>query len=280
MNVAVTGASGFIGRKLAERLARAGHQSRSVSVRSGVQPDQLAGCRAVVNLAGEPIAQRWTHAARERIRTSRIEGTRALVAALRGDPPQVLISASAVGFYGSRGDETLTEVSPPGDDFLASVTVDWEREAQAALALGVRVCCLRFGVVLGPEGGALQKMLPPFRLGLGGPVGGGGQWMSWIHIDDLTELICFLLKESTVRGAFNAVSPYPVTNAQFTRALGQTLRRPAFLPVPAFALKLALGEMSQVLLASQRVMPDATLRAGFTFQYPDIFGALAKILPG
>jgi hypothetical protein len=197
---------------------------------------------------------------------------------MRGQAPQVLVSASAVGYYGSRGDEILTESSPPAQDFLGRVTAAWEKEARAALDLGVRVACLRIGVVLGPGGGALEKMLLPFRLGLGGPIGGGKQWMSWIHIDDLTALISFLLKESTVRGAFNGASPHPVTNAEFTRALAHTLRRPAFLPVPALALKLMLGEMSQVILASQRAIPEAALRAGFTFQYPDIFGALAKSL--
>jgi uncharacterized protein (TIGR01777 family) len=280
MIVAVTGASGFIGRPLTERLQREGHQVRPISLRDGVRAEQLAGCAAVVNLAGEPVAQRWTVAARERIRSSRIDGTRALVEAMRGHAPQVLISSSAVGYYGSRGDEILTENSGAAQDFLGQICVEWEREAQAALGLGVRVACLRTGVVLGPGGGALQQMLLPFRLGLGGPVGGGKQWMSWIHIDDLTALISFLLKESTVRGAFNAVSPHPVTNREFTRALGRTLRRPAFLPVPAAALKLMLGQMSQVVLASQRVIPEAASRAGFTFDYPDIFGALAKILPG
>jgi len=279
MNVAVTGASGFIGRRLTERLQREGHQVRAVSLRDGVQADQLAGCGAVVNLGGEPVAQRWTAAARARIRASRIEGTRALVEAMRGQAPQVLISASAIGYYGSRGDEILTENSAPAQDFLGQVCADWEREARAASDLGVRVCCLRIGVVLGPGGGALAKMLLPFRLGLGGRMGGGRQWMSWIHVDDLTGLIAFLLKESTVRGAFNAVSPHPVTNAGFTRDLARALRRPAIVPVPAIALKLLLGEMSQVILASQRVIPEAALRAGFTFDYPDLFGALSQIIP-
>lgn len=279
MHVAITGASGFIGRRLTERLQRDGHSVCPVSLRQGVNPDQLAGCAAVVHLAGEPITQRWTAAARARIRTSRIESTRALVRAMAGSAPQVLVSASAIGYYGSREDEILTENSPPAHDFLGQICVEWEREASAALDLGVRVACLRIGVVLGPGGGALEKMLLPFRLGLGGRLGGGRQWMSWIHVDDLAALVSFLLKESTVRGAFNAVSPHPVTNAEFTRALARTLRRPAIFPVPAAALKLLLGEMSQVVLASQRVIPEAALRAGFTFDYPDIFGALAKILP-
>jgi uncharacterized protein len=280
VQVAITGASGFVGRRLEDRLKREGHKVQAVSLREGLRPEQLAGCDAVVNLAGETVAQRWSAAARERIRASRVTGTHALVEAMRGEPPQVLISASAIGYYGSRGDAALTESTAPAQDFLAQVCAEWEREAARALELGVRVCCLRIGVVLGAGGGALQKMLLPFRLGLGGRMGSGRQWMSWLHIDDLTGLIAFLLKESTVRGAFNAVSPHPVTNAEFTRALARKLGRPAILPVPAFALKLALGEMSQALLASQRVLPEAALRAGFTFDYPDIFGALAKILPG
>jgi len=278
MKIALTGASGFIGRALTERLRKAGHVIQPVSLRGALTPDALAGCDAVVHLAGEPVAQRWTSDARERIRKSRVEGTHALVEAMRARPPQVLISASAVGYYGSRGDELLTEASPPADDFLGQVAVAWEREAQAAESLGVRVARLRFGMVLGPGGGALARMLTPFRLGVGGRIGDGGQWMSWIHLDDLTALIAFLLKESTVRGAFNAVSPHPVTNSEFTDALARAVHRPAFLPVPVFALKLMFGDMASIILASQRAIPDAAIRAGFTFEYPDIFGSLAQIL--
>ena len=231
----------------------------------------------MVHLAGEPVAQRWTAAARDRIMRSRVEGTRALVAAMRGHSPQVLISASAVGYYGSRGDEVLTESAPPADDFLGRVAAAWEEEAQAAEPLGVRVARLRIGMVLGPNGGALARMLTPFRLGVGGRLGSGHQWMSWIHISDLVALIDFLMKESTVRGAFNATSPFPVTNREFTQALAEAVHRPAILPVPAFALRLMFGEMSEVLLASQRAIPDAAQRAGFVFQHPDIFAALAQL---
>jgi uncharacterized protein (TIGR01777 family) len=276
ISIALTGASGFIGRALSARLARAGHTVRPVSTRTPPSPEALAGCGAVVHLAGEPIAQRWTRAVRERIRSSRVEGTRSLVAAMRTHPPRVLISASGVGYYGSRGDDVLTESGPPGGDFLAQVCAAWEREAEAAESLGTRVARLRIGMVVGPGGGAVQKMLPPFRLGLGGRIGSGRQWMSWIHLDDLVSMIEFLLRESTVRGAFNAVSPHPVTNAEFTRALAAAVRRPAILPLPAFALKLLLGEMSQVLLGSQRAIPEAIVRAGFTFDYPDIYGALVE----
>jgi uncharacterized protein len=199
---------------------------------------------------------------------------------MRAQPPQVLISASAVGYYGSRGDEILTESTPPADDFLGRVAAAWEQEAQAAESLGVRVARIRIGVVLGQNGGALSKMLLPFRLGVGGRLGNGKQWTSWIHIEDLVALIVFLMKESTVRGVFNATSPFPVTNREFTRALAEAVHRPAIIPVPAFALKLMFGEMSQVLLASQRAIPDAAQRAGFVFEHPDIFAALADIVAG
>jgi len=280
MNVAITGASGFIGRAVAENLRSSGHIVRAVSLRGALQPDALADVNVVVHLAGEPVAQRWTAAARDRILRSRVEGTRALVAAMRGQAPQVLISASAVGYYGSRGDEVLTESAPPADDFLGRVASAWEEEAQAAEPLGVRVARLRIGVVLGPNGGALARMLPPFRLGVGGRLGSGHQWMSWIHIHDLVALIAFLMKESTVRGAFNATSPFPVTNREFTRALAEAVHRPAILPAPAFALRWIFGDMSEVLLASQRALPDAAQRAGFVFQHPDIFAALAELVRG
>ncbi len=280
MNVAITGASGFIGRAVAENLRNSGHIVRAVSLRGTLPPDALAGVNAVVHLAGEPVAQRWTAAARERIMRSRVEGTRTLVAAMRGKPPQVLISASAVGYYGSRGDEILTEAASAAGDFLGRVAAAWEEEALAAEPLGVRVARLRIGMVVGPNGGALARMLPPFRLGVGGRLGSGHQWMSWIHIHDLIALIAFLMKESTVRGVFNATSPFPVTNREFTRALAEAVHRPAILPVPAFALRLMFGEMAEVLLASQRAVPDAAQRAGFVFEHPDVFAALAEIVQG
>lgn len=278
MNVAVTGASGFIGRRVTEILQAQGHSVRPVSLRSSIATEQFSGCEAVVHLAGEPVAQRWTAAARRRILDSRVEGTRKLVRALREHPPNAMVSASAIGYYGFHGDRILTEQSPAASDFLGVVASAWEREAMEAENLGVRVIRLRIGVVLGPGGGALQKMLLPFRLGLGGRIGSGEQWMSWIHLDDLCAMMLFALREPTLRGVLNATSPHPVTNAEFTRALARALHRPAVLPVPAFALRVAFGQMSEILLGSQRVLPEATVRAGFEFEYPEIGAALLQIL--
>jgi len=280
MNVAVTGASGFIGRRAVEFLRARGHEARPISLRSAPSPQQLAGCDAVVHLAGEPVAQRWTAAAKKRILDSRVEGTRTLVSAMREHPPNVLVSASGIGYYGSCGDEILTEQSPPGADFLGQVAAAWEHEALEAEKLGVRVVRLRIGVVLGPGGGALGKMLLPFRMGVGGRLGPGTQWMSWIHIEDLCGMILFALRESTLRGVLNATSPHPVINAEFTRALARAVARPAVIPAPAFALKLMLGEMAGMLLGSQRAVPDAATRAGFEFRYPEIGAALIQILSG
>jgi len=256
MNVAITGASGFIGKRL---------KGVPVSTRGEIV---LPPCDAVVNLAGEPVAQRWTAEARERIRSSRVDGTRRLVDALQKNPPKVLVSASAIGYYGSRGDEILTEASAPGDDFLAKVCVDWEREAMRAEEFGVRVVRVRIGVVLGP-GGALAKMLPIFKLGLGGPIADGKHWMSWIHIDDMVRLIEFAI-ENPVTGAINAVAPNPVTNAEFTRELARAIHRPAIFPVPKLALKALYGEMASILWASQRVTPAVASNTGFNFRYPTL----------
>lgn len=277
MNVGITGASGFVGRRLIERLHQKGQTTKAISLRTPPKPEDLAGCDAVVHLAGEPVAQRWTPAVRRRIQESREEGTRSLVAAMREHPPNVLVSASAVGFYGSRGDEILTEQSSAASDFLGQVAQAWEREAMEAEKLGARVVRLRIGIVLGAGGGALARMLVPFRLGLGGRLGTGKQWIPWIHIDDLCDLILFVLRESTLRGVLNATSPHPATNAEFTQALAHAVHRPAVLPVPAFALKLMFGEMGEALLSSERVIPQAALRAGFEFRYPDLAGALLQI---
>jgi uncharacterized protein (TIGR01777 family) len=275
--VALTGARGFIGSALAARLQAGGHVVRAISLRSGLRASDFADCDAVVNLAGEPVAQRWTKEARRRIRESRIEGTRALVAALREHPPSTLVNASAIGYYGSRGDEILTESSAPAADFLGQLAVEWENEARAAEAFGTRVVLPRFGVVLGRGGGALARLLPVFRLGIGGRLGSGRQWMSWIHLDDATALLEFAIVLPRLSGPVNAVAPAPVTNAEFARALGRALHRPAIFPVPAFVLRLLYGEMAGTILGSQRVLPEAAQRAGFTFRYPALEAALRQI---
>jgi uncharacterized protein (TIGR01777 family) len=277
MNISISGASGFIGRHLMKSLAQAGHSPRALS-RHAPPPESLREADAIIHLAGEPLAQRWTAAAKQRIRESRVAGTRNLVEALAKLPrrPDVLICASAIGYYGSRGDEVLTESSAPGSGFLPEVCVAWEREAQAAEAFGMRVVRVRTGVVLDARGGALVRMLPPFRMGVGGRLGSGRQWMSWIHLEDLAALFQFAL-ESQVRGPLNGVAPNPVTNSDFTRELAHALRRPAVFPVPGFALRLLFGEMADVLLASQRVVPGAAEAAGFRFRFPQLAPALESL---
>jgi uncharacterized protein (TIGR01777 family) len=298
MNIAITGASGFIGSHLMQALLNGGHsvrvlgRKRPAILSAAVEfaewrstdvepaPESLAGSDAVIHLAGEPVAQRWTPEVKQRIRASRVDGTRHLVNALstQSRRPQVLICASAIGIYGSRGDEILTEKSAPGDDFLATVSMEWEKSAVLAEALGIRVVRLRFGVILGRDGGALVKMLLPFRLGVGGRIGSGRQWMSWIHIADVIGLILFALTEGRVRGALNATAPEPVTNAEFTRELASVLHRPAIFPVPKVALKVLFGEMAWVILGSQRALPEAAKSAGFKFEYPQLRPALERLL--
>jgi len=277
MKIKVTGATGFIGKRLSRDLAADGH-SLELAGRNPVE--DVGGAQAVVHLAGAPVAQRWTPQAKRQIEESRTMGTRNLVAALARAQarPEVLISASAIGFYGDRGEETLTEASPAGGDFLAGVCVRWEAEAERAAALGIRVVKLRLGMVLGREGGALKKMLPPFRMGLGGPLGSGRQWMSWVHLDDVIGLTRFAIENRGVSGALNATAPNPVRNAEFTRALGRALKRPAIVPVPALAIRALYGEMSDILLASQRVLPRAALEAGYRFKHPELEPALESLL--
>jgi uncharacterized protein (TIGR01777 family) len=279
MNIAITGATGFIGRRLSERLRGEGHSVRPISLRSAPPPEAFSGCDAIVHLAGEPVAQRWTATARKRIMESRTVGTRSVVQAIAGlNPrPSVLVSASAVGYYGSRGDEILTEESAPAHDFLGEVAAVWEREALAAEALGVRVVLPRIGFVIGRGGGALGQMALPFKLGLGGRLGSGRQWISWIHLEDLCSMILFALTHENISGPVNAVAPQPVTNAEFTRELARALRRPALIPVPGFALKLLFGEMATIILEGQRVLPKALDRAGFRFEYTDLRLALQEI---
>ena len=278
MTISISGASGFIGRHLMKSLAQAGHSLRALS-RHAPPAESLREADAIIHLAGEPVAQRWTAAAKQRILDSRVVGTRNLVEALGRFTrrPETLICASAIGYYGSRGDEILTESSAPGSGFLPEVCVAWEREAQAAEAFGIRVVRVRIGVVLAAGGGALVRMLPPFRMGVGGRLGSGRQWMSWIHLEDLAALFQFAV-ESQVRGPLNAVAPNPVTNSDFTRELAHALRRPAVFPVPEFALKMLFGEMADVLLASQRVAPAAAEAAGFRFRFPQLAPALESLL--
>jgi uncharacterized protein (TIGR01777 family) len=244
--------------------------------------EALDGIDAVFHLAGDSVAEgRWTAAKKERLRESRIAGTRNLVTTLRavGRRPPVLVSASAVGYYGSRGEEQLAETSPPGDDFLAELCQAWEREAFEAREFGMRVVAVRVGIVLGEKGGALTKMLTPFYFGLGSPLGSGRQYWPWIHLDDLVEMMLYAAKHEHVSGPFNGTAPNPVTNREFTKTLGKVLSRPTFLPgVPRFALRTMLGQFGDVLLTSQRAYPAAAVAAGFRFQHPELEPALRQIL--
>lgn len=291
--VLVTGGTGFVGHRLQSALVASGHTltvvtrspERHRTARSGVEyaawlPD-LARHQAVVHLAGEPLFdRRWNAAVKAEIRASRVDSTRRLVEAMRAAAtrPEVFVCASAVGYYGDRGDEQLTESAAPGSTYLAEVCQAWEAEARRAEELGVRVVRVRIGVVLGAGGGALARLLLPFKLGVGGPIGSGAQWFPWIHRSDLCDLIVRAVDDPSISGALNGVAPEPVTNRDFARALGRALHRPAFLPTPAFALRLALGEVTDVLLESQRCVPHAAQAAGFQFRFPGIDAALADIV--
>lgn len=296
MKILIAGGGGFVGRALQPQLKSAGHEVLLLVRREPRGPDEISwrpeageldpaaieGVDAIINLAGENIAGgRWTTGRRERILRSRVDATRTLVVALGklARRPRVFLSASAVGFYGDRGDETLHEQSDIGHGFLPGVCLAWETHAEGAARNGVRTVLLRFGMVLGRDGGALAKQLPLFRLGLGGRLGDGQQWVSWVAMDDLVASVLHALTNEKVRGPLNVVAPNPVRNAEFTRVLGAVLRRPAKFPVPPWALHLAFGDMAQeVLLASTRVEPRALLRAGFGFQHPDLEPALRSML--
>ena len=302
MRVAVTGASGFIGRVIIERLIRSGHEvvrmvrgdaddtsthNSELSVHwdplgGYIDAEAMEGLDAMIHLAGEPIAaRRWSTEQKRRIADSRIHGTRLLAETLAGleAPPTVLVSASAIGWYGDRGDEVLDESSEPGDDFLAEVCRDWEDAAEPARAAGIRVCHPRTGIVLSPSGGALANLLPPFRLGLGGRIGNGRQWMSWITLEDEVSALLWLLN-TDIRGPVNLTAPDPVTNREFAAALGKVLRRPALLPTPKAALQARLGrELAEALLySSARVLPTTLQSDGFEFAHPDLGPALQAML--
>jgi uncharacterized protein len=297
LHVAVTGAGGLIGSALTSRLRAERHRVTPLVRRQAgtgqigwdpgagrLDPADLEGVDAVVHLAGENIGARWTAARKAHIRSSRLDGTRLLSEALSSlrNPPAVMISASAIGIYGHRGDEILTEESPPGNpghDFLVQVGLGWEGAADPARAAGIRVVHSRFGLVLSRHGGVLARMLLPFRLGLGGPLGNGSQWMSWIAIDDLVSALIHLLLTGTLQGPVNVTSPEPARNRDFARALGKVLSRPALFPVPVAALHLLLGEMADsTLLASTRVMPGRLLASGFRFGHPALEPALRHVL--
>lgn len=279
MRVTILGASGFIGRALSAALRARADTVVTASLRDPERAAQAsAGSDAIVNLAGASIAGRWTEARKRAVLASRTTLPHAYFNALAGVTlrPAVYVSASAVGYYGTSRSATFTEASPPGDDFLARVCIAWEAEAQRAGTLGMRVACVRTGLVLGRGGGALAVLLPLFRLGLGGVVGDGEQWYSWIHLDDVVGLYLHVLDDHA--GAFNATAPEPVTNRAFTRELGRALRRPTPLPLPTFAARLLLGEGATLLTEGQRVLPQAALDSGYAFRYASIDRALAAIV--
>jgi uncharacterized protein (TIGR01777 family) len=297
MRIVISGSTGLVGNDLVACLTAGGHEVVRLvrKPRGGAQREivwhpgegdlpvpALEGIDAVIHLAGEPIAAaRWTQAQKAKIRESRVEGTRLLCEALArlARPPQVLLSASAIGYYGSRGDTELDESSAPGEGFLADVCRDWEAATAPASAKGIRVCHTRFGVILSPKGGALAKMLGPFKMGVGGKVGDGKQYMSWIALDDVVQALQHLLTHPSISGAVNLVGPAPVTNAEFTKVLGRVLSRPTMIPMPAFAARAAFGEMAdELLLSSQRVQPRKLQESGYEFLFPSLEGALRHVL--
>jgi uncharacterized protein len=301
MRLVVTGASGFIGPFLCARLLEKGHtltlltrvaprDSSTATKRwlhwtpgtPGDWEKVVDGADGVINLAGEPIAaKRWTEHQKRKIHTSRIETTHSLVEAIAKaqKKPALLLNASGIGYYGPHGDETLTEKAAAGTDFLSTVCRDWEEEAKKAESLGVRVIRLRTGIVLGPGGGALAKMIPPFKFFVGGPLGSGSQWMSWIHLEDEVGLMLYLIENSQTYGPINATAPNPVTMKEFCQTLGRVMGRPSWAPVPAFALRLMLGELAGMLLTGQRVIPAAAHRLGYHFRYANLYEALEACMP-
>lgn len=292
MRIVIAGSSGFVGARLVPELEAAGHEVVRLvrrgepgpgsalwhPERGGLDPGVLEGADAVVNLAGANIAgKRWSRAYREELRTSRVDATRTLVRAISSsqEGPRILVNASATGYYGDRGEEELDESSPRGEGFLAGLAEEWETQAMAARETGARVVLLRFGMIVGPGGGALARMLPPFRLGLGGPVGSGRQWWPWVSLEDVPAVIRRAVEASDLAGPVNVTAPNPVRNREFTRTLARTLHRPAVLPAPAPLLRLALGEMAEeLLLGSTKAVPRVLQDLGFRFRHPTLDGAL------
>jgi uncharacterized protein (TIGR01777 family) len=297
MKIFMTGGTGFVGKTLAPALVRLSHEvsiltragkgaSSGVSwvegdpTQKGRWQDAVREHEAVINLAGASIFTRWTEGAKEAIRESRMLTTRRLVEAIQGGKVKTFFSTSAIGYYGFHGDETLSEEASPGGDFLALLAKDWEAEAKEAEKKGCRVVLTRFGIVLGEKGGALGQMIPLFNKYLGGPLGSGKQWFSWIHIEDLVRAYLFLLEHPEISGPVNFTAPNPVRNKELSQWLGRILGRPAFLPAPGFMLRLVLGEFGSILLEGQKVIPQKLLQAGFQFQYPEIAPALRQIVRG
>jgi uncharacterized protein (TIGR01777 family) len=301
MKVFMTGGTGFVGTYLTEAMVAKGHQLTLMTRRTredrplpsgaeylegdptvqGAWQDRVAEHEVVINLAGTSIFRRWTKSAKKAIRESRILTTQNLVDALssRQGMDTILLSTSAVGYYGSHEDEDLDEQSPPGDDFLASLSVEWESLAMEAETFGVRVVPLRFGIVLGKNGGALKQMIPMFKWYLGSPLGSGKQWFSWIHIHDLTNIYLYLMERQDISGPIDCTAPYPVQNADLTKALGEALGKPTFMPaVPAFAMQMLMGEFGSILVKGQKVLPKRLLEKGFRFRFPEIRGALQDLL--
>jgi uncharacterized protein len=298
MKIFVSGGTGFVGTALVRHLLDAGHSVIATGTSSthgsvdrdnflfisadtterGSWQDSLNNVDALINLAGRTIFNRWSERYKKEIYNSRILTTRNIVEAIPDNKDLVLCSTSAVGYYGDRGEEILKEDTAPGDDFLATVSMDWEREALLGEKKGIRVAIMRFGVVLGKNGGALAKMIPAYKSFAGGPIGSGGQWFPWIHMDDLISAMAFIIENKHMKGPVNICAPNPVRNRDFAKTLGKALGRPSFMKTPSFMIRTLMGEMGTALLGSQRVVPDKLLKNGFQFQYPDVEKALGHLL--